>query len=330
MPQDLFRIVDEDEAQLSAEFLRHVLEVPLIPARQDHGSDTSSVSRQDLLLDPADREDLAAERDLARHGYFAPHRPPGGERGQRRHDGDPGRGPILGDGPGRHVHVDGLALEELGIDVERLGVGPDVGNGGLSALAHNVSEHTGEDEPLVGGGHHGDLHEQDVPTSRRPGQAGRDTRTGGPLGHLVEEPWPTEVLRQAVGADPDRLVLALGQPTGYLSGHGRDLALEAPDASLAGVPPHDSADGLGFEGELVGGEAMGGELLRDQILSGDPDLLLIGVPGQDQDLHPVTQGPGDRVEGVGRRDEEHVRQVEGHPEVVVYEGVVLGWIQHLQ
>ena len=141
---------------------------------------------------------------------------------------------------------------------------------------------------------------------------------------------PAEVLRQAVGGDPDRFVLALGQPTGHLSDHGRDLSLEAPHAGLAGVPPHDLADGLGLEGELVGGEAMGGQLLRDQILSGDPDLLLIGVPGQDQDLHPVPQGPGDRVERVGRRNEEHVRQVEGHPEVVVYEGVVLGGIQHLQ
>src|SRR5207302_6897127 len=65
VPQDLFGIVDEDEAQLSAEFLRHVLEVPLVPARQDHRPDSSSVSRQDLLLYPADREHLAAEHDPA-------------------------------------------------------------------------------------------------------------------------------------------------------------------------------------------------------------------------------------------------------------------------
>jgi hypothetical protein len=54
---------------------------------------------------------------------------------QRRHDRHPGRRPVLGDGPRRHVHVDGLALEELGIDVERLGMGPHVGDGGLRALA---------------------------------------------------------------------------------------------------------------------------------------------------------------------------------------------------
>ena len=75
---------------------------------------------------------------------------------------------------------------------------------------------------------------------------------------------------------------------------------------------------------------MGGELLRDQIRSRDPDLLLVGVSGQHQDLHPVTQGPGDGVECVGSGDEQHLRQVEGHREVVVHEGVILGWIQYLQ
>jgi hypothetical protein len=110
--------------------------------------------RQELLLDPSDRQHLAPQRDLARHGHLALHRPPGGERGQRGHDCHAGRRPILGDGPGRHVHVDGLALEELGIDVERLSIGPHVGDGGLRALAHDVAEHTGKDQPLFAARHH--------------------------------------------------------------------------------------------------------------------------------------------------------------------------------
>src|SRR5205823_5138318 len=177
------------------------------------------------------------------------------------------------------VHVDGLALEELGIDVERISVGTHVGDGGLSALAHDVSEHAGEDEPLFGAGHHGDLDEQDIPTGRRPGQACGDTRTCGPLGNLVEELWPPEVLDQIVGGDPDRLALSLRQATGQLPGDGGDLPLEVPYTSLAGVPPDDLTHGFGLEGELVRGEAMRGELLRDQILSGDPDLLRVRVPG---------------------------------------------------
>jgi hypothetical protein len=124
MSQDLVGIVDEDEGELPPELLRHLLEVPLVPARQDHRADTCTMRRQDLLLDPSDRKHLPPQRDLARHGHLALHRPPSGERGQRRHHRHAGRRPILGDGPGRHVHVDGLALEELGIYVERLANGP--------------------------------------------------------------------------------------------------------------------------------------------------------------------------------------------------------------
>ena len=51
---------------------------------------------------------------------------------------------------------------------------------------------------VFGAGHQGDLH-----TGRRPGQARRDTRTSSPVGNLIEEPGPAEVLGQSVGGDPD-------------------------------------------------------------------------------------------------------------------------------
>ena len=86
----------------------------------------------------------------------------------------------------------------------------------------------------------------------------------------------------------------------------------------------------GSKASSSGGEAVGGELLGDQVLLRDPDLLLVRVAGQLQDLHAVAQRPGDGVEGVGGGDEQHLRQVERHAEVVVDEGVVLRGIQHLQ
>jgi CO/xanthine dehydrogenase Mo-binding subunit len=48
-----------------------------------------------------------------------------------------------------------FALEELGVDVERLRVRPHVGHGGLGALAHDVAEHAGEDQALLAARHHG-------------------------------------------------------------------------------------------------------------------------------------------------------------------------------
>ena len=125
--------------------------------------------REHLLLDPADGKHLAPQRDLPGHGEIAPDRPAGGERGQGCHDGHSRRRSVLGNGPRGHVHVDRPVLEELGIDVERLGIGPHVGDGGLRALAHHVAEHPGEDEMLLAARHHRDLDEQDIAAHGRPG-----------------------------------------------------------------------------------------------------------------------------------------------------------------
>src|SRR4029079_11630014 len=101
VPQDLVSVVDEDEGKLPAELLWHVLDVTLVPPRQDHGADARPMSRQDLLLDAPDGKNLAAERDLARHRDVASHRPPRAERGERRHDRHAGGRPVLRDGASR-------------------------------------------------------------------------------------------------------------------------------------------------------------------------------------------------------------------------------------
>ena len=62
----------------------------------------------------------------------------------------------------------------------------------------------------------------------------------------------------------------------------------------------------------------------------DLDLLLLGVARQLDDLHPVAQGGRDRVEQVGRGDEQHLAQVERHLEVVVLEAEVLLRVEDLE
>jgi len=62
MTQNFLGIVDEDEPHLLAQLFRHVLDVPLVQTRQDHGTDPSPVRRQNLLLDSSDGEHLAAKR----------------------------------------------------------------------------------------------------------------------------------------------------------------------------------------------------------------------------------------------------------------------------
>ena len=84
------------------------------------------------------------------------------------------------------------------------------------------------------------------------------------------------------------------------------------------------------EGDLLGVQPVVLELTRDDVAARDMELVLLGVAGQPDDLHAVAEGWGHGVQDVGGRDEEDLRQVEGEIDVVVREGVVLRWIQHLE
>jgi hypothetical protein len=75
---------------------------------------------------------------------------------------------------------------------------------------------------------------------------------------------------------------------------------------------------------------VGRKLLRDQVGQPDLDLLGVGVAGKLEHLHPVAERGRDGVQGVGGGQEEHLREVESHAQVVVHEAVVLGRVQHLQ
>ena len=72
------------------------------------------------------------------------------------------------------------------------------------------------------------------------------------------------------------------------------------------------------------------QLLGEEVLFGDLHLLLVGVAGQLDDLHPIQQGAGDGVGGVGGGDEHDLGQVEGDLQKVVPEGGILLPVQHLQ
>jgi hypothetical protein len=66
------------------------------------------------------------------------------------------------------------------------------------------------------------------------------------------------------------------------------------------------------------------------VVAGDDDLLVLGVPVQRDELHPVQQRCRDLLQHVRRGQEQHVGQVELDLQVVVPEGVVLRRVEHLQ
>ena len=67
--EDLVHRVDQDELDRLADLLRDVAQVLLVLARQDDDLGARQVRGQDLALEPADREDPTAQRDLAGHRH---------------------------------------------------------------------------------------------------------------------------------------------------------------------------------------------------------------------------------------------------------------------
>ena len=79
-----------------------------------------------------------------------------------------------------------------------------------------------------------------------------------------------------------------------------------------------------------GVEAVLRGLPRNQVAEGDDHLFLLGVAFQRNDLHAVAQRVGNRVEHVGRGDEQDLREVERHVQVVVAEAGVLLRVEHFE
>jgi hypothetical protein len=71
------------------------------------------------------------------------------------------------------------------------------------------------------------------------------------------------------------------------------------------------------------------DLLRHEILLRDADLLVLGVTGETNDLHPVEERRRN-VQRIGRRDEHHIERSYFDLDVVIDERIVLLRIEHLE
>ena len=110
----------------------------------------------------------------------------------------------------------------------------------------------------------------------------------------------------------------------------RQPALQNTHAGFPRVRGNDLPDRPIRHPQLPLLQAVALELLGHQVVFGNLKLLLVGVAGQLDQLHPVQQGPGNRLGGIGSSDKEHLGQVEGQFHKVVPEGRILLRVQHLQ
>ena len=215
----------------------------------------------------------------------------------------PADGPSLGMPPAGHVDVQRVLLEDLALDAELRGVGAGPRQAGSRRLAHDLAELAGQDEVLAAL-HPGDLDGDDVAADLGHDQARR--RAGLVLGLelAVLEALRAEQVGQLLRVDDGLALAALGDLPGDLAHDVGELALEVPDAGLVGVRADELGHRLVGDLDVLVLEAVVLHLLGDEEALADLDLLLLGVAGQVDDLHPVAEGRRDRVEQVGGRDEE--------------------------
>ncbi len=322
------RVVTAETSISDAHLLRQVLEVGLVVLRNEDPRDARPHGAEDLFLEAADREHAARDRDLARHREVVLH----GAPGQGRHDGgshrDAGRGPVLRDGPGGNVDVH-VALEVLLVDAEPRRVRPGEGPRRARRFLHHVAELSGQNQ-LALAAHERRLDEHDVAAGRRVVHAGRDADLVL-AGHLLGmHARAAEQRPHVLAAHRLALDLAGRDPARDLARELAELALELPDAGLPRVARHDLADGVVGQRDLAGREAVLLDLARHEVALRDLELFRLGVSGEVHDLHPVEQRARDVLDEVGGCDEEDLREVERHAEVVIREAVVLRGVEDLE
>ena len=317
------------ERERVADVGRDVVEVGAVALGDDHLGEAGGVRGEHLLLQAADREDAALERDLAGHPDRVLHGPPGEERRQRGRHRDPGARAVLRNRARRDVHVE-LAVQPLVGDLESVGVRAYPRERDLRRLLHHVAELARQHEALVAV-HSRRLDEEDVAAGAGDGEAGRDAGDGGALGGLLPEALAAErVTDELLGDDERRLDLGGSDPRRGLAQQLPELALELSDTRLACVLAHDLLQERVFAGDLVLEEAVPLALARPEVANGDRDLLVDRVAVEADHLHTVEQRARDRLGHVRGGDEDDLRQVELDVEVVVAERVVLRRVEHLE
>ena len=113
--QDLVHRPHRPHRQLVGDVARDLGQLGGVGEGDDHGGDAGARGGQQLLFQPADRQHLAAQGELAGHRHLVAHRDPGDERDQRAGHRHAGRRSVLGHAARRDVDVDLAPRVELAV-----------------------------------------------------------------------------------------------------------------------------------------------------------------------------------------------------------------------
>ena len=226
--------------------------------------------------------------------------------------------------------MDVLGLVKIPGNTQLGSVCTNIAQGRMGRLLHYVSQIAGQLQ-FAGAVHHIDFHFQGLAAYAGPGQAGHQAylvRTGQ---SVWEEFSYTQEFFQISAGNGDFLDILLGQQLHIsLAADLANVSLQISDAGLPGIAADDLPDGVIGHFQLGLFKAMLLELLGEQMVLGDHQLLFIRIRAEFNDLHPVQQRSRHRIQGVGRGDEHHIRQIKGNFDIMIPVGTVLLSVQNFQ
>src|SRR5208282_3980509 len=302
--------------------LRDSRKVFLIILRKHDGTQAHSVSGQQLLLDPADGENLAAKGDFAGHGDVAAHGVLGEGADDGIADGDTRGGAVLGDGAFGDVHVDINGAVEILRQTQSGGARAHIAHRGLRRFLHDFTEFPGGCQASLafhGGGFNGEHGAADF----GPGEAGGQTNfvlLFQPEFAVLEN---AEEIFDVFRGDLDGSFGAVSDhAAGHLAGDILNFAFQVAHAGFVGVVANHVQQAFIREGEILFGETGGLLGALDEKALGDLQLFLLGVAGETQDLHAIHEGLRNSVENIGGTHEHDLGEIVFDVQVVIREGVI--------
>src|SRR5579862_4684363 len=168
-----------------------------------------------------------------------------------------------------------------------------------------------------------------------PFMASASTNRTSPLGPLFDFAFranfdPTQKLLDDLLRNHQLFSLTLSQPASLLAADGPNRPLQAAHTSLPRVVTNHIAQRRFGKFDLIGGNSVLFNLPGNEISIRNMQLLFLAVALQFDDLHTIAQRLGNWIEHVRGRNEQHLRQIKGHIEVVIAERRILLGIERFE
>src|ERR1019366_6362260 len=204
------------------------------------------------------------------------------------------------------------------------------GHGSLRRLLHHVTQLTGERE-LAFAVYRGDFRGENRAADLCPRQARDQADFTALVSLAVAELHNAQMLGDISRGEFHRVLVALLDHLARdFAADVADLALEIADAGFARVIANDGGKRFVGEDDVLFGQSGLQALFADQILLGNLDFFRLGVAMQPQHFHAVLQCRRNGVQHVGSGDEENLRQVVLHIEVMIDEHEILFRIENFE